>query len=111
MFERDRALVIRLGLPGMKRDEIRATLTEIGLVVEGARKRQPRRKNDGTHSYVRVYRLFPLPDGVRAERVTADFSAGVLEVTLPMTPAAVAVKPRHVPITGDSDRSKRTTAA
>jgi HSP20 family protein len=107
MFERDRALVIRLGLPGIQRDEIRVTLTEMGLVVEGERKRETKEKDGGRDAigrpYRRFYRLIPLPDGVRAESVTAGFNAGVLELTVPMMRAAMPVEPRNVPIDGEPD--------
>ena len=115
MFERDRALVVRLALPGMTRNGISATVTAVGLVVEGERKREPNENNDGMYAteprYRRFYRLIPLPDGAKAESVTASFKDGALEFTVPMAPAARAVETRKVAIECESDSETGKAAA
>src|SRR4029078_4059032 len=89
--ERDHTLVIKLDLPGLKKEEIDVNFTDEGLVIEGERTRETEDKKDEwfttEQTYGRFYRVVPLPEGVDYKEVKATFKDGVLEVTVPV-PAA-----------------------
>ena len=71
------------------------------LVISGERKTEAEEKKEGFYrrerSYGSFYRAIPLPDGARVEDVKATFSAGVLEVSIPL-PANVTPKPQSIQI-------------
>lgn len=114
MTERDQQLMIKVDLPGLKKDEVNVSVTDEGLVVEGERTREAESKKEEwfttERSYGRFYRLVPLPEGVNHQEVKATFKNGVLEVTVPI-PAAAATAPYKVPVEGEPEASKVKVAA
>jgi HSP20 family protein len=106
MIERDHTLVIKLDLPGLKKEEVNVSFTDEGLVVEGERMHEVEcKKNEWfttERTYGHFYRLVPLPEGVNYKEVKATFKNGVLEVMVPV-PAAVAKTPYKVPIEGEAE--------
>ena len=75
-------------LPGLKKDEIKVEVTDHNLVIEGERKREKEEKREGYYhserSYGRFYRSIPLPEGAQLDKASAEFSSGVLEVSVPV---------------------------
>ena len=108
VFERDHRLIVRVDLPGMKREEIGITATDEGLTIEGERKLETEEtKNDWCRTertYGKFLRTVPLPEGVKAAEVTATFDGGVLEVTVPLPAATAVVPPRKVEIAGVEEK-------
>lgn len=101
IFQRNGSVVVRVDLPGMKREEIQVTVEEDVLVVQGERK-EAEEAMEGDYRRVeratgRFYRALRLPAGVDGERVTATYQDGVLEITVPCRPVA-ASKPCKVAI-------------
>jgi HSP20 family protein len=88
VFERDNRLVTRVDLPGMTKEDVSVEVTDGRLSVYGERKRETEGTQDNFYrserEYGSFYRAVPLPDGVRLEDVKATFSAGVLEVSVPL---------------------------
>ena len=107
-FERDHCLIVRVDLPGMKKEEIGITSTDEGLTIEGERKFETEeKKNDWCRTertYGRFVRTVPLPDGVKAADITATFDSGVLEITVPLPAATAAVPPRKIEIAGVNEK-------
>ena len=70
-------------------------------LISGERKSEAEEKKESFYRCERsdgsFYRAIPLPDGARVEDVKATFSAGVLEVSVPL-PEKVAPKPQAIPI-------------
>lgn len=100
-FEKEGNLVVKADLPGMKKEDVSVALEDGALVLKGERKEEKEIKKE---SYYRsechfgsFYRRLPLAFKVEPEKITARFTDGVLEVTLPMPPAE-ASKGKNIPI-------------
>src|SRR5580765_5494758 len=83
----DQAVVVKVELPDVKREEIKVTFENDVLTIEGERKFTHEVNRDQYHRIERGYgafrRIFPLPATVDASRVQAGYTDGVLTVTLP----------------------------
>ena len=114
MTERDHHLMIKVDLPGLKKEEVSVNLTDEGLVIEGERTRETESKKDEwfttERTYGRFYRLVPIPEGVNNKEVKATFKDGVLEITVPV-PAAAAKAPYKVPVEGEPEAKNVKVAA
>jgi len=86
-------------LPGLKKNEIKVSMTDNVLTLSGERKHEKEEKKEGRHfserSYGQFCRSFQLPEKVKAEEIKANYKNGVLEITLPK---ADEVKPREIEI-------------
>jgi len=89
LLERDGKLLVRADLPGLTKDDVKVTIVDEMLTLEGERKRETETKRDDYYrterTYGSFYRAIPLPEGVKADQVEANFKNGVLEVVLPLT--------------------------
>ncbi|MCU0650442.1 MAG: Hsp20/alpha crystallin family protein [Gemmatimonadaceae bacterium] len=93
--ESPEAMVVTAELPGMTEKDVNVTLENNILTISGEKKEESRKEGDdgGTfHVFERYYgaftRAFTLPRTVEAEKIRAEFRAGVLTVTLPKSAAA-----------------------
>lgn len=95
----DKALVIKVELPEMKREAIAVTVEQGALSVSGERAWPADVPKDDVRRVERAYgtfnRRFTLPPSVDASKVAADYKDGVLTVRLPMREEA---RPRSVPV-------------
>jgi HSP20 family protein len=95
----DKALVIKVELPEMKREAIGVTVDQGALLISGERTWPADVPKDEVRRVERAYgkfnRRFSLPPSVDAGKVSADYKDGVLTVRLPMREDA---KPRSVPV-------------
>ncbi|MBM4251891.1 MAG: Hsp20/alpha crystallin family protein [Deltaproteobacteria bacterium] len=80
---------LSLEIPGVSRDNITIELTANNLVVTGERKHD---EGDASGSYTKFERTFTLPDGVKAEDISADHRDGVLRLFVQKPVAAKPVK-------------------
>ncbi len=112
VFQRGDQLVVRTDLPGLTKDDINVEITDEALVIRGERKSEREEDEEGYYrserSYGSFYRQIPLPRGVNAEKATADFSNGVLEISLP-APAGAERKSRQIEI-GGGEAGKQSKA-
>ena len=94
VFERDKRLVTKVDLPGLKKEDIKVEVTDGYLTISGDRKREEEEKKDDFYrcerEYGSFYRAVPLPEGVKLEDVRATFADGVLEVSVPLPAKAEA---------------------
>ena len=81
-------MIVRAELPGLNKDDVKVEVTDDGLIIRGERKQEHEEKGEGFYrserSYGQFYRLIPLPEDVNTDQVRADFSNGVLEITVPV---------------------------
>ena len=96
IYETEDHLQIHLDLPGMTRDTLDIQLTDNNtLTIRGERKFEEVDKAK-YHRVERFYgnfmRSFVLPSNVEAEKITASFKDGVLEIVLPKAESAKARK-------------------
>lgn len=85
--EDDKAYRIEAELPGLDEKDIEVSLNGDLLVLKGEKRQEKEEKDKNTYvserSYGSFQRAFSLPDGVDRNKIAADFSRGVLTVTLP----------------------------
>ena len=87
VFEKGGTLVVKAELPGVKREDLQVALDGTDLIIRGERQEEREVEEADYHrserSYGSFYRRLALPFEVAAEQITAAFSDGVLEVTVP----------------------------
>lgn len=91
LFEDADNAYVRADLPGVTRDDINVEVVDGYLTIEATRKS----KEDDSAELFRFSRSISLPDGVRADGVSAAYENGVLTVTLPKKDEA---KPRKISV-------------
>jgi HSP20 family protein len=87
VFEEGDTLVVKVEVPGMKRDEIEVTLGEGILTVSGKKEKEEKIERKDYHRLERTSgafrRAIRLPAEVNLQAVTAKLENGVLEVRAP----------------------------
>jgi HSP20 family protein len=95
MSEDEKAYKITAELPGMDAKDIDVSVTGDMLVLKGEKRQEKDEKDKNYHfserSYGSFQRAFELPVSVDRNKIAADFSKGILTLTLPKT--AEAQKP------------------
>jgi HSP20 family protein len=87
MYAIDDAMVLRMDLPGIKKDEVEVLATENRLTISGMRKpltvinKENYRINEVT--YGNFSRTFNLPVNIDSGKIEANLQDGILEITLP----------------------------
>ena len=92
MSEDDKAYKISAELPGLDPKHVDVSVSGNTLVLKGEKRQEKEEKDKNYHYSERAYgsfqRAFELPASVDHPKIAADFSNGVLTITLPKTPAA-----------------------
>jgi HSP20 family protein len=87
ILEEEKAFEIHVAVPGMKKDDFKIDLKDNFLTISGERKLNKERKEDNFYSFETQYgtfsRSFSLPENVDANKITAKYVDGILEVTVP----------------------------
>ena len=93
------AVVVKVQVPGINKDDIQLTITENALTVKGEMKEEEKKEDKNYHRqefrYGAFVRSVALPAPVQAEKASAQLKDGVLEVTMPKSAEA---KVKHIPI-------------
>jgi len=96
MSEDDKAYRISAELPGIDAKDIDVSVSGDTLILKGEKRQEKEEKDKNYHfserSYGSFQRSFQLPSRIDQNKVAADFSKGVLTITLPKT--AEAQKPQ-----------------
>jgi HSP20 family protein len=99
IHETDDALVIKVELPGVSKDDVSIDVHQNTLTLRGQREHEAEVKDEQYHRVERSYgsfqRSFTLPSTIDYEKVHATFKDGVLELHLPRLESA---KPRQIAI-------------
>lgn len=94
--ETDQALVVKADLPGVDPKDVEVTVQNGVLTVRGEKKEEKEEKGTNYHRVERFagsfFRTIPLPAEADEAAVTAATEKGVLTVTIPKKPGAVAKK-------------------
>jgi HSP20 family protein len=97
--EQKEQYIIKVDLPGLQKDNIKITLESGVLRIEGERKAQEPQQDTYAHrserSYGRFVRAIKLGAEVDANKLSATYKDGVLEVTVGKTEQ---VKPKAIDI-------------
>ena len=87
IYENKDQIVLEDELPGMKQEDFDLSIENNVITLRGERKFEKTDETDNYHRVERSYgsftRSFTLPQTVSAEGANADYSNGVLRVTLP----------------------------
>ena len=87
IHETDSEYVIRAELPDVKKEDVKISVNNDRLVLQGSRSAQKEEKSKKYHRIERSYgsfaRSFALPDDVDVGGIEAEHKDGMLNVTLP----------------------------
>ena len=99
VIETDRDYVIKAELPEVKKDDVKVTVHDGVVTLQGERRQEREDKDRRFHRIERSYgsfvRSFTVPDFVDETKVSAEFKDGVLSLHLPKTEKA---KPRAIDV-------------
>ena len=100
VLEKQDKFVTKVELPGVHEEDITVSVIGDTLVVEGEKEAESEVKKKGYYysetSYGSFSRSITIPSTVDADKISANFDKGVLEIDLPK---AVQIKPRKVSVT------------
>jgi HSP20 family protein len=109
IYENKDQIVLEAELPGMKQEEFDLSIENNVITLRGERKFEKTDETDNYHRVERSYgsftRSFTLPQTVSAEGATAEYSNGVLRVTLPKREET---KARRIEVKGTDTGSPKT---
>src|SRR5437762_13578397 len=100
LYQNNDNVVAVIELPGMRKEEIEISLHDGTLTISGERKRESSNNGDNaerTERYIGAFRRsIALPTRVDANKVSATYRDGILNVTLPN---AEEVKTKQIKVT------------
>ena len=89
--EDDNEYLIKADLPEVSKDQVKVSMDDGRLTIQGERKHEEETKKKKYHrierSYGRYTRSFRIPEDVEPDKIDAQFKAGVLTVHLPKSEA------------------------
>ncbi len=84
--EKDKHYTVSAEVPGIKESDIHVTLKDNNLILEGERKSESKKEEEGyfssEFSYGSFYRSIPLDEEVNPDTVKASYKDGILTVEL-----------------------------
>ena len=102
IYETKDTYLIRVDVPGLKKEDIHIEFKDGAIVFSGERKYDDTFKNEETTrievAYGKFYRSFLLPSAVNQDKIKANLKDGVLEVRIQKAEEA---KPKSIKITSD----------
>lgn len=85
--ETEKEYLVKAELPGVKREDVKVSLEDGVLMIEGARRQEKDTQGEKTHRVERFYgtfcRSFTLPEYADAKAIRAESKDGVLNVHVP----------------------------
>ena len=98
--EMENGYEIRAELPGVSEDDVHVSVTDNLLTIKGEKRQEAETDGKNYHRVERRYgsfqRSFTLPAEVETDDIKAEFTDGVLTLSIPKPEAA---KPTEIPIT------------
>jgi HSP20 family protein len=90
--ETDSAYLIKGEIPGVKKEDVKVTIQDGMLTIQGERKQEKEEKGKKFHrvecSYGSFVRSFRVPEDADENKVKAEFKDGMINVTLPKSARA-----------------------
>ena len=87
IFEDDANLYIIAELPGMGKGDVKVSVADHKLTIQGKKERKEEKTEKNFHQIERSFgefvREFSIPEACKEDRVQANFDNGVLEITIP----------------------------
>jgi len=101
VFEKDGDLIVKAELPGVDKKDIQVSYDQGDLEIRGERKTESEVKEENYYRMERsagsFYRRMTLPFEVPAEKISAEYKDGVLQVRIPK-PAEVKPEPKKITV-------------
>jgi len=95
--ETDTAYLVKAEIPGVKKEDVKVSIQDGMLTIQGERKQEKEEKGKKFHRVERCYgsfmRSFRMPDDADEGKVKAEFKDGMLNITLLKSEKA---KPKQV---------------
>ena len=105
----DEHLVLRADLPGLDREDVNVEIKDGVLTVSGERKAEREERGKDFYRAERAFgsfsRSLSLPENVDADKISAEFDKGVLEIRIPKPEER---KPQRIQIGSRSVAGKAT---
>jgi HSP20 family protein len=102
VFEKNGDLVVKAELPGAKKEDIEVSLDDGMLMIKGEKKTESEVKEESYYrmeqSYGSFYRHLTLPFETTADKVTATYTGGILEVHIPKPTTEAKPAPKSITI-------------
>jgi len=99
LIDKKDKLVARIELPGVEKKDIKISLSENNLTVQGEIEKDKETKKEDYYCCERVYgtysRTISLPTEIDQDRIKAKFKDGILEITMPKK---LEKKPKEITI-------------
>ena len=95
VFENENELLVVADLPGVAQDRMNVHFEKGRLTLEGRRATAPHKGGLAEIEAADFRRTFLVPQGIDAEKISAELSQGVLTVHLPKH---ASVKPRRIEV-------------
>ncbi|NOY55001.1 MAG: Hsp20/alpha crystallin family protein [Actinobacteria bacterium] len=96
VFDREDALIVRTELPGMRSEDIDVTIENSELVISGSRSFDQEEEGKGYHrreiAHGEFQRAIYLPDEYDADKISAAYRDGILEISIPKRPEVLPKK-------------------
>jgi HSP20 family protein len=99
----DGELIVSTELPGMDPEkDIEIVLDDDYLTIKGEKSEEKEVSEDERYMRERRFgkflRRIPVPEGVSADKITADYAKGVLTVKVTLPEETVPSEPRKIPV-------------
>jgi HSP20 family protein len=97
--ESENDYIVKVELPGAKKEDVRITVESNTLTIRGEKKQQKETKKENYLTVERSYgtfeRSFSLPATIVSDKIDATYADGILTVTLPKSTEA---KPKSIEV-------------
>ncbi|MDD5635780.1 MAG: Hsp20/alpha crystallin family protein [Atribacterota bacterium] len=99
LLDKKDKLLAKVELPGVDKKDVKLSLNDSNLTIQGEMKKDEETKNDEYYYRERAYgtysRTISLPAEIDKENIKAKFKNGILEIIMPKKPE---VKPKEITI-------------
>jgi HSP20 family protein len=96
VLDGDGSLIVRVEVPGLRSEDINVTVENSELVISGSRSFGTTEEDKGYHrreiAYGSFQRSVYLPDEFDADKITAQYRDGILEIAIPRRPEVLPKK-------------------
>jgi HSP20 family protein len=100
--ETDNEYLIRAELPAVKKDDVKVTVDQGVITIEGERKQEQEDKSEKYHRIERFHgtfaRSFSLPENATTDGIRCESKDGILVVHIPKTKPEAAAKPKQIKV-------------
>lgn len=105
VIESENGYRIELAVPGLKKEDFKIGVDGDKLTISAEKKNESEEKGDKGEKYSRkefsyqsFQRAFTLPETVDAEKISAAYEAGILNISVPKKELPAAPSPRQIEI-------------